>query len=69
MKFCKTIRERVYPDAKADLATLLHLKALHWSSCSVKGIAALVTPQNWFFLGSYKSLRRRLLETKEWLVG
>ena len=30
------------------------------------GSYALVTPQNWLFLGTYKKLRERLLKTQSW---
>ena len=55
--------ERVYPEAKADLATCFVERCLQF--CAVGGNTALVTPQNWLFLGTYKSLRRSLLETIE----
>ncbi len=32
------------------------------------GTVALVTPQNWLFLGTYKKLRKRLLEDVSWNV-
>ena len=56
---------RVYPNAKADLATCFVERCIEF--CGDSGITSLVTPQNWFFLGSYKTLRRRLLETRRWL--
>lgn len=34
--------------------------------CQYEGAYALVTPQNWLFLGSYKALREDLLKHQEW---
>ena len=56
--------ERVHTEAKADLATCFIERSLN--SCSPGGCTALVTPQNWLFLGTYKKLRRRLLEEFRW---
>ena len=58
MSYC----ERVHPEAKADLATCFIERSL--SFCTTRGSTALVTPQNWWFLGSFKQLRNRLLTTK-----
>ena len=60
MDYC----ERVHPDAKADLATCFIERCL--SFCANKATTALVTPQNWLFLGGYKTLRQRALEEYEW---
>ncbi len=51
-------------DAKADLATCFVDRCLRFSSDG--GSVALVTPQNWLFLTSYKKLRERLLKTDQW---
>lgn len=56
--------ESVYPDAKADLATCFVERCLEF--CDNGGSTALVTTQNWLFLGSYKKLRKRLLERMHW---
>lgn len=56
--------ERVYPDAKADLATCFLERCLGF--CRTGGSTALVTPQNWLFLGSYSSLRKKLLAEQSW---
>ncbi len=56
--------ERVHPDAAADLATCFVERCLAF--CSNGGSTALVTPQNWLFLGTYKRLRRRLLTDISW---
>jgi len=59
-EFC----EHVYPEAKADLATVFVERCR--SLCVHSGTVALVTPQNWLFLGAYRKLRERLLEACEW---
>jgi N-6 DNA Methylase len=52
--------------AKADLATAFVERCLEY--CSDGGSTALVTPQNWLFLGSYKRLRERVLTQATWDV-
>lgn len=56
--------ERVHPDAKADLATCFIERCGEFAG--PRGTAALVTPQNWLFLGTYQRLRRRLLQDSTW---
>lgn len=56
--------ETQHPAAKADVATAYVERCAVFASSG--GTAALVTPQNWLFLGTYKNLRRRLLETQSW---
>jgi hypothetical protein len=56
--------ERVYLEAKSDLATCFVERCLTF--CEKRGSTALVTPQNWLFLGSYKHLRQRLLRQMTW---
>jgi hypothetical protein len=58
--------ERRYPEAKADLATVFVERCLEL--CEQGGTAALVTPQNWLYLGTYKKLRKRLLQKQTWNV-
>ena len=60
----KTYCEEFHPDAKADLATCFVDRCLRF--CHEGGSAALVTPQNWLFLTSYKKLRERLLKAVQW---
>ena len=60
MEYC----ERVHSDAKADLATCFVERCGDF--CTSGGTAALVTPQNWLFLGTYQKLRRRLLQYATW---
>jgi hypothetical protein len=55
MDYC----ESVHPEGKADLATCFVERCM--SACSTGGSIALVTPQAWHFLGTYKNLRRTLL--------
>lgn len=62
----KTYCERHHPEAKADLATCFVERCLGF--CAEGGSAALVTPQNWLFLGTYKKLRKHLLEEAQWEV-
>ncbi len=56
--------DRVHPEAKADLATCFVERCL--CSCLRGGSIALVTPQNWLFLGTYRKLRQRLLQEIQW---
>jgi hypothetical protein len=49
-----------YREGKADLATAFILRTI--TACQFQGVSALVTPQNWMFLASYKALRERLLK-------
>jgi hypothetical protein len=58
--------ERHHSQAKADLATCFIERCLDF--CAEGGSTALVTPQNWLFLGTYKKLRQWLLEEAQWDV-
>jgi hypothetical protein len=51
--------ERHYPAAKADLATCFAARCIAF--CDAGGTTALVTPQNWLFLGGYRRFRQVLL--------
>jgi hypothetical protein len=53
-----------HSDAKADLATCFVDRCLRF--CQEGGSVALVTPQNWLFLTTYKELRKRLLQGVQW---
>jgi hypothetical protein len=55
----KCYTESVYPSAKADLATCFFQRCIDF--CSPGGSSAIVSPQNWWFLGSYSSFRKELL--------
>ncbi len=61
-KYC----EEFHADAKADLATCFVDRCLRF--CGAGGSVALVTPQNWLFLGVFKHLRKRLLAEKTWNI-
>ncbi|MDQ2841004.1 MAG: BREX-1 system adenine-specific DNA-methyltransferase PglX [Acidobacteriota bacterium] len=61
----KDFCERVYPEAKSDLATCFVDRSMFF--CRAGGSVALVVPQNWLFLGRYKALRKKLLIQASWL--
>jgi hypothetical protein len=56
--------ERVHAEAKADLPTCFVERCLCF--CATGGSTAIITPQNWLFLGTYKKLRKRLIVSVEW---
>lgn len=56
--------ESHYPAGKSDLATAFVLRSLEF--CEAGGTTALVTPQNWLFLTSYKNMRENLLQHVAW---
>jgi hypothetical protein len=58
--------ERAYPRSKADLSTCFVERCITY--CVENGTIALVTPQNWLFLGSYAPLRRDLFKRATWNV-
>jgi len=60
-EFC----EQKHSQAKADLATVFVERCLDF--CATDGTIAVVTPQNWIFLTSYKDLRETLLEKHTWI--
>jgi hypothetical protein len=53
-----------HSDAKANLATCFVDRCLRFARDG--GSVALVTPQNWLFLTSYRKLRERLLKAEQW---
>lgn len=55
---------RIHPLGKADLATAFVERCRTFTAPG--GTYALVTPQNWLFLGSYKKLRKDLLIAQSW---
>jgi len=61
-KFCA----QYYDEAKNDIATVFLDRLLRLNT-SV-GTTALVMPQNWLFLTSYKKFRFRLLKTRKWNI-
>ena len=58
--FCETH----YPEAKNDLATAFLERSL--KLCAKGGTAAIVLPQNWLFLTTYKKFREKLLKRDTW---
>jgi len=61
----KTLRDYLttqYSEGKADLATAFLQRC--WFFSAEGGTCALVTPQNWMFLSSYKKLRKTILAKK-----
>ncbi len=56
--------ERLHGDSKADLANCFLERCMAF--CSSNGTSALVTPQNWFFQGSYRKARARFLRDFQW---
>lgn len=56
--------ERAHPEAKADLATCFLERCLSFNAGG--GSTAVVTPQNWLFLGTYADFRSTLLRGAEW---
>ena len=55
----KDFAEIYYESAKADVATVFLMRCLEFTRTGAT--SALVTPQNWLFLGKYKTLRAELL--------
>ena len=58
--------ESHYPNAKSDLANVFLERCLELSAPGGLGVAQIVMPQNWLFLGSYKKQRERLLRDVAW---
>jgi len=52
--------ETTFPHAKADLATVFLQRCIAF--CDEQGSVAIVTPQNWISLGSYRKLRVQVLK-------
>ena len=55
-----------FPLGIADLATAFVLRSLELAGAV--GTTALVSPQNWLSLSTYKQLRMKLLETYRWVA-
>ncbi len=60
----KTYCEKVHQKAKSDLATCFVTRCLEFAADG--GSVALVTPQSWLFLKTYRALRESLLREVEW---
>ena len=56
--------ESHHGDAKGDIATVFMSRIFGW--LGEGGTQAVVTPQNWLFLKSYRKLRERLLKGRTW---
>ena len=56
--------ESHHSDAKGDIATVFVSRIFGW--LGIGGTQAVVTPQNWLFLKTYRKLRERLLKWKTW---
>ncbi|WDQ14571.1 Eco57I restriction-modification methylase domain-containing protein [Rhodopirellula sp. P2] len=53
-----------YKTAKADLSTALTLRCLEF--CHESGTVAIVSPQNWLSLSTYKKMRHKLFSAARW---
>jgi predicted metal-dependent enzyme (double-stranded beta helix superfamily) len=60
----KDFADEHHKEAKADLATIFVSRIFHWLGAN--GTQAVVTPQNWLFLTSYKKIREKLLSLRTW---
>ena len=58
--------EEHHGHAKGDIATVFVSRIFRW--LSEHGTQAVVTPQNWLFLTTYRKLRERLLNERTWNV-
>ena len=56
--------EKHFPAGKSDLATAFLDRSLQY--CVEGGSTSVVLPQNWLFLGSYKTFREQLLHNDTW---
>jgi len=60
----KRFADSMHRESKADLATMFVERCLTFAAEG--GSLAMVTPQNWLYLGSYRKLRERLLRSQTW---
>ena len=60
----RAFAETHHGDAKGDLATMFVSRILGWLDKG--GTQAVVSPQNWLFLKTYRKLRERLLKGRTW---
>lgn len=58
--------EAYHSDAKIDLASVFVDRCSYFTTEG--GTYAIVTPQNWLFLGSYEDFRKRLLKEQSWCL-
>jgi len=62
----RTFIDTHFPASKADLATVFVERCRAFTRDDGQGSYAVVTPQNWLFLTSYRKLREKLLHEQEW---
>ena len=60
----RSFAETNHGDAKGDIATVFVSRIFAW--LGKHGTQALVSPQNWLFLTTYRKLRERLLKRRTW---
>ena len=60
----RSFAETHHGDAKGDIATVFVSRIFGW--LGEGGTQAVVTPQNWMFLTTYRKLRERLLKERTW---
>ena len=60
----RRIADQQYRDGKGNLATMFMSRAFGW--LDENGTQALVTPQGWLFLATYRKLRKSLLTSRTW---
>ena len=60
----RSFSETHHGDAKGDIATVFVSRIFGW--LGEGGTQAVVTPQNWLFLKTYRKLRERLLKGRTW---
>ena len=63
----RSFAETHHGDAKGDIATVFVSRIFGWLGKG--GTQAVVTPQNWLFLKTYRKLRERLLKGRTWNLG
>ena len=63
MEYCEVF----HPTSKADLATTFVERGINF--CANGGTCAVVTPQTWLFLASFKSFRKKLLMEQSWVFA
>ena len=62
----RSFAETNHGDAKGDIATVFVSRIFGW--LGKHGTQAVVSPQNWLFLTTYRKLRERLLKRRTWNV-
>ena len=62
----RSFAETNHGDAKGDIATVFVSRIFKW--LGKHGTQAVVSPQNWLFLTTYRKLRERLLKRRTWNV-